>query len=128
MNHLLQTMLEEYPLKKMQYRCLERHLNQNAAENVLRIMCDPEWYAYLRKRLSMLEKELSLLESAIDRLPDSLRETARMLLLEDASWDEACARMHISRMTLSRYRKQALEKLSEAFALHEQEYIGVLLS
>ena len=86
-----------------------------------------EWYAYLEKQLQDVTGEIVFLESAIDSLPDKLAFFMRDLVIEHLTWDALESKYHISRFTVSAYRKKAIRELEARYDEREKEMIAYML-
>ena len=86
-----------------------------------------EWYAYLEKQLQAVNDEIVFLESAIDSLPDKLAFFMRDLVIEHLTWDALETKYHISRFTVSAYRKKAIRELDARYDEREKEMIDYML-
>ena len=86
-----------------------------------------EWYAYLEKQLQAVNDEIVFLESAIDSLPDKLAFFMRDLVIEHLTWDALENKYHISRFTVSAYRKKAIRELDARYDEREKEMIAYML-
>ena len=86
-----------------------------------------EWYAYLGKQLQAVNDEIVFLESAIDSLPDKLAFFMRDLVIEHLTWDALENKYHISRFTVSAYRKKAIRELDARYDEREKEMIAYML-
>ena len=86
-----------------------------------------EWYAYLEKQLQAVNDEIVFLESAIDSLPDKLAFFMRDLVIEHLTWDALESKYHISRFTVSAYRKKAIRELEARYDEREKEMIAYML-
>lgn len=58
------------------------------------------------------KESVYLLEHGIVKLTGRTREIAEDLFLHGGSWEEVCEKRNISRMTVSRERKKAIEEIS----------------
>ena len=86
-----------------------------------------EWYAYLEKQLQCVNDEIVFLEAAIDSLPDKLAFFMRDLVIEHLTWDALENKYHISRFTVSAYRKKAIRELEARYDEREKEMIAYML-
>lgn len=87
-----------------------------------------EWYEYLGKKYVMLAEEVRFLEGAIRALPDKMGEIMTALVIENQSWDDVVSLCYVSRMTIGRYRKRAIEELEKIYEQRDAEQIAYLLS
>ena len=71
-----------------------------------------EWYDGLLKELASLEADISFFENALASLPAPLMGIMQDMVLGQVTWDALEFKYNVCRMTLSRYRKKALDKLS----------------
>ena len=154
MNGRLMKMWDEYPemlrREKMYAKMLEQMpeedfegelrkvqddpiMSQNAKEDIasrirqrqLAHFADLETY---RDLLRQYRTELAMFEAALDTLPAQLRDVAKELAVGEISWDAIAEKHYISRTTLSHYRKQILNIMSEVYDRHDQAEIERLLS
>ncbi len=86
-----------------------------------------EWYEYLEKQLQSVQDELCFLESAISSLSGVLPEFMRDLVIERMTWDALESKYHISRFTVSAYRKKAICELEACYAAREKTLASYLL-
>lgn len=86
-----------------------------------------EWYEWLEKQWQLLNEEIVFLESAISSLPDRLAPFMRDLVVEHLTWDALESKYHISRFTVSTYRKKAIRELEARYDEREKEMIAYML-
>jgi len=154
MNGRLMKIWDEYPelllRVKMYTSMLDQLQKEDFAEELDRVRNDPIMSAEIKAKLvqSIMQRqqmrgfdremykkllqqdgtELAMFESALDALPESLREVAKALALGEESWDLIAERHYISRTTLAHYRKRALAMLSAVYDRHDRAEIEELLS
>ena len=71
--------------------------------------------------------EISYLEEAINDLPDEERKVMKSLVIIGSTWDAAEYNLCMSRMTLHRIRKQAINTLVRSYQRREAKDICKLL-
>lgn len=86
-----------------------------------------EWYGYLEAQLKALNDELVFLEAALASLSGILPEFMRDLVIDHMTWDALERKYHISRFTVSTYRKKAISELEARYAERDQEMMAFLL-
>lgn len=59
--------------------------------------------------------EVSFVEYAIRMLPDRERAIMQLIVLENASWTEVCAKCHLSNSMVGNYRKRALDLICQKY-------------
>ena len=79
-----------------------------------------EWYEGLAKELNALNQDIVFFENALIALPEPLASIMQDLTLHQVTWDALEFKYSVSRMTLSRYRKKALDKLSLLYDRYNQ--------
>jgi len=87
-----------------------------------------EWYEYLERRLMILNDDIVFFENALAALPSPYSEIMQDMILHQVVWDALEVKYSVCRMTLNRYRKKALNDLSQLYDHHEQETAAYLLS
>lgn len=87
-----------------------------------------EWLRHLEKKYSILAEEINFFEAAIKSLSSNLSDVIWDMVIERFTWDELESKHHISRMTISRYRKKALQELNKLYILHDAELAEFILS
>lgn len=78
-----------------------------------------EWLEYLEKKLARMNEEINFLEASIEALYEPLRSVMKDMLLNGHTWDYLEEAYHVSRTTISRYRKKALAEMSAFYDLRE---------
>ena len=86
-----------------------------------------EWCEWLERQWQLLNDEILFLESAISSLPDRLAPFMRDLVIEHLTWDALESKYHISRFTVSAYRKKAIRELEARYDEREKEMIAYML-
>lgn len=87
-----------------------------------------DWIEHLVVTMAELEEELDFFKAAVDSLPGILAPFMHDMVMEHMTWDCLEAKYHISRYTVSKYRKQAIAKLDEFYAVHEKQMADYILS
>ncbi len=87
-----------------------------------------DWYRHLRKQYEALSEEIRLFESALDSLSGRLPDIMRDMVVNDYTWDYICNHYHISRTTLGKYRRKAIQELEVLYEKQDVEMIDYLLS
>lgn len=87
-----------------------------------------EWLDNLARKLLVLEEEIAFFHSALRSLPPELAPLMWDLAVERLTWDFAERKYHISRFTVSKYRKKALRELDRLYAAHDSDMADYLLS
>lgn len=87
-----------------------------------------EWLDHLEKKHCILADEINFFEAAVKSLRGNLSEVIWDMVIEGFTWDELESKYHISRMTISRYRKKALQELKKLYILHDAELAEFILS
>lgn len=97
----------------------------NYQERMARI--NREWFEHLENNLRALNEELQFLEAALSTLSGSLPEFMHDMVIERMTWDALECKYHISRFTVSTYRKKAIAELEVLYAAHEKEVVAYML-
>lgn len=87
-----------------------------------------DWIEHLVISLAELEEELDFFRAALASLPADLAPFMHDLVIERMTWDCLEAKYHISRYTVSKYRKQAIAKLDALYAAHDKDVAAYILS
>lgn len=95
-------------------------------ERVCRI--NREWLDHLARKLLVLEEEIGFFHSALHSLPPELATLMWDLAVERLTWDSVEGKYHISRFTVSKYRKKALRELGRLYAAHDSDMADYLFS
>ncbi len=95
-------------------------------ERVCRI--NQEWLDHLSRKLLVLEEEIGFFHAALRALPPELAPLMWDLAVERLNWDFVEDKYHISRFTVSKYRKKALRELDRLYAAHDSDMADYLLS
>lgn len=85
------------------------------------------WYAHLEQQWGLLNDEIVFLESAIETLPNKLAPFMRDLVIHHLTWDALENKYHISRYTVSAYRKKAIQELEARYNERERDMIAYML-
>lgn len=86
-----------------------------------------DWLAHLSTKLATLEDELNFLQAAIRSLTGELADFMEDLVVNGMTWDSLEGKYHISRRTVSNYRKRGIRQLEDLYAIHEKEMATYLL-
>ncbi len=86
-----------------------------------------EWMEHLVLRLSALDDEIEFFRSAVRALPGVLAPFTEDLVMERLTWDYLEGKYHISRKTVSAYKKRAVEELDKLYAEHDRELAAYIL-
>lgn len=81
----------------------------------------------MQKRYQVLDEEITFLEESIRGLPNKLSKIMSALYLEGVSWEEAEYCFDLSRRTIARYRKLAIEDLVRTYQKRASQVESVLL-
>ena len=124
--------LKAYLIKSVQNRCINylEHLKvQRQSEKIIKQQYDrrqQEYFSdidYPLARLITMELE-ELLTKAIADLPAECYEVFRLCRIEELTYPEVAAQLHISVNTVKYHMKNALAKLREQF----KDYLPILLA
>ncbi len=86
-----------------------------------------DWMVHLFTKLATLEDELNFLQAAIRSLTGDLADFMEDLVINGMTWDSLEGKYHISRRTVSNYRKRGIQQLEDLYAIHEKEMATYLL-
>lgn len=86
-----------------------------------------EWVEQLVERLVVLEEELDFFRAALKALPGVLAGFMTDMVVNGLTWDALEAKYHISRFTVSAYRKKAIRELDSLYAVHDREMADYIL-
>jgi len=75
----------------------------------------------VNSELCVLETEINRLEYYVSLLDKNEEAAIRLLYFERRSWPEAAEELNISKRTLFRYRKSAIEELASMYSLLSKE-------
>lgn len=87
-----------------------------------------EWYEYLEKRYRCLVEDISFFEGALDSLSGVLSDIMKDMFLKQCTWDTLVTVHHVSRMTIARYKKKALNELNLYYEEYDPESASFMLS
>lgn len=87
-----------------------------------------EYYNFLFGKYRALKEELDFFDASIKGLPGQEGDIVRDLIAGEMTWDEIATLYHISRTTIARTRRSAVQKISEIFAQREKQKAAFLLS
>lgn len=96
------TILDETSLIAMSYQERVKQINR-------------EWYESLERDFAILNDEIVFFENALASLPEPIAGIMQDMILRQVVWDALEVKYSVCRMTLSRYRKKALDKLSKLY-------------
>ncbi len=86
-----------------------------------------ESYAFWSNRYAKVNLEIETFEEAVKRLPDDMAEVIKLLVIENNTWEQVETMLCMSRMTLHRFRKLAIEELVRVYQRQEAMEVSVLL-
>jgi len=86
-----------------------------------------EWIDHLCVRLAALEEEIDFFHAALRSISPELSPPMWDLAVERMTWDVLEAKYHISRFTISKYRKKAICELDVLYAAHDKEMADYML-
>ncbi|MGT2895419.1 hypothetical protein ACVRZR_03450 [Streptococcus entericus] len=87
-----------------------------------------ELYQFLSDRYLKLIQDLAFFETAIKQLPEELSTFVVDLVVEGESWDNLMVKYHISRSSITRWKKRAIKELDAIYQLKQQQLADYLLS
>jgi aconitase A len=87
-----------------------------------------EWYKFLWERYKKMTEEVTFFESSVKKLSGVFPELIMDLLDDDITWDEMMVKYHISRTTISKYRKKAILELNEQYEIRDRQIESFILS
>lgn len=73
----------------------------------------------LKKQIASGEIELKKLRTAIDGLPEDMKNVIEDLYIRRLKWDQIAMRRYISNNTINRYRKKGIEEIARGFFIME---------
>lgn len=86
-----------------------------------------EWIDHLTTKLLWLEEELDFFRSSLRSLSPEYAAMMWDLVIEGMTWDSVEAAHHISRYSISKYRKKAIAELDALYAVHDREMADYIL-
>jgi len=86
-----------------------------------------EWIDHLTTKLLWLEEELDFFHSSLRALSPEYAAMMWDLVVEGLTWDAVEAKHHISRFSISKYRKKAILELDALYAVHDREMADYIL-
>ena len=128
----IHTSLKAYLIKSVRNRCINylEHLKvKRQSEQILEQQHSKQQKEYFSDidyplaKIITMEMEESLAK-AITALPDECREVFRLCRMEELSYAEVSAQLHISVNTVKYHMKNALAQLREQF----KDYLSILLA
>lgn len=87
-----------------------------------------EWVRHLVIKLAEVEEEIDFFHASLASLSPDLVPFMHDLVIERLTWDSLEAKYHISRFTVSKYRRRAIAELDALYADHDQEVASYILS
>ncbi|MDO4300073.1 MAG: hypothetical protein Q4D26_01635 [Clostridia bacterium] len=85
-------------------------------------------YRFIFNKYKCHAEEIMFFESAVDLLPDNLSLFIKDMIFNKLSWDELSYKYDVSRRTIGRYRRKAINKLNEIYDCRSQIEIEYMLS
>ncbi|MGT2867076.1 helix-turn-helix domain-containing protein [Streptococcus fryi] len=92
------------------------------------VAANRELYQFLSDRYLKLTQDLAFFETAIKQLPEDLSTFVVDLVVKGESWDNLMVKYHISRSSITRWKKRAIKELDVIYQLKEQQLVDYLLS
>lgn len=86
-----------------------------------------DWIDHLCTKLLALEEEIDFFHSALRAISPELALVMWDLTVERLTWDAVESKHHISRFTISKYRKKAICELDALYAVHDREMAEYIL-
>lgn len=86
-----------------------------------------DWIDHLCTKLLALEEEIDFFHSALRAISPELAPVMWDLTVERLTWDAVESKHHISRFTISKYRKKAICELDALYAVHDREMAEYIL-
>ena len=87
-----------------------------------------EWVRHLVIKLAEVEAELDFFHACLSSISPDLVPFMHDLVVERMTWDSLEAKYHISRFTVSKYRRRAIAELDALYADHDREVVSYILS
>lgn len=87
-----------------------------------------EWVEHLMTEMVALDEELDFFHAALKALPGVLAEFMHDLVVAGMTWDVLESKYHISRFTVSTYKKKAIRELDLLYAAHDKGIAAYILS
>lgn len=100
-------------------------ISESYRDRVRRI--NQDWIDHLCTKLLALEEEIDFFHSALRAISPELAPLMWDLTVERMTWDAVEAKHHISRFTVSKYRKKAICELDSLYAVHDREMAEYIL-
>lgn len=87
-----------------------------------------ELYQFLSDRYLKLIQDMAFFETAVKQLPEELSEFVTALVIESKTWDDVVEICHISRSSISYWKKKAIRELDIIYQLKQKQLEDYLLS
>lgn len=87
-----------------------------------------DYQLFLAGRYRKLDDEITFFEDAVRMLGERKSEIIFMLLEGESSWDEIADKYHVSRSTVGKYRKQAIDSINKEHEIRDRMDLQYLLS
>ena len=84
-------------------------------------------YRYWTSRYNEINSEIETFEEAVKRLPGDLAEVMQLIVIDNNTWEQAETMLCMSRMSLHRVRKQAIDELVRIYRRKEAMECSILL-
>lgn len=84
-------------------------------------------YKYWTGRYNEINSEIETFEEAVKRLPNDLSEVIQLIVIDNNTWEQAGTMLCMSRMSLHRVRKQAIDELVRIYRRKEAMECSILL-
>ena len=82
---------------------------------------------HLVLRLASLDDEIEFFRAAVRSLPGVLAPFMEDMVMERLTWDALESKYHISRKTVSSYKKRSVEELESLYSAHDKELADYIL-
>ncbi len=86
-----------------------------------------EWRYHLESRYCVLAEEITFFESALMALQGKPGKIMRDIVLSGMTQESVAERYYLSRTTIWRYQKQAVDKLIPLYEQHEADVLAFML-
>lgn len=87
-----------------------------------------DYQLFLAGRYRELDDEITFFEDAVRMLGEKKSEIIFALLDGNSTWDEIADMYHISRSTVGKYRKQAIDSINSEYERRDRTDLQYLLS
>lgn len=91
------------------------------------VAANRDLYQFLSERYLHLVQELAFFEMAVKQLPEELAQFVVALVVEEKSWEDVAELCHISRSSISYWKKKAIKELTMIYQLKQQQLADYLL-